>query len=377
MWIWKLFPRIRLWYWVYKVYPDGRKEHVRFERYNLSAFIDSNGIANPRRRTEKISERVTVISERTNWWRHRAGWDFMLRLVEPSWRAVLFVFLADFVLLMTLSISGQAERYAEIAEKSETIEDWHYLGDIANQWQAVFALVFGVVMAVFTYMLYRISVAQMAMLDRANKTSDDALEASREATKQTKRSVDAFIEAERGRLFLDRTGLGPDSSICHFAFKNIGNGPLVITAFEFTKSLFEKSQEPPYPMGPQRDRRLNRPLMKGEFFSSQDWGEGVTRTNMARFANGITPEETRKLNSGTHRLFIQFDFRYTTLGTQYQMRETLVFTRRGANIYTVVIGGSGAQYDRRRNDQSIPERLPDLLERFIESDKEHEQPDGH
>lgn len=213
---------------MYKVYPDGTHKHVGFERYNLSSFADSEGNnAKPRRRTEKVGERFTVVSKRTNWWRHRTGWDFMLRFIEPSWRAVLFVFLADFVLLMVLCISDQAERYAAIAEQSETIEDWHYLGDIANQWQAVFALVFGVVMAVFTYMLYRISVAQMAMLDRANKTADDALKASLEATKQTKRSVDLLFEIERGRIELDAMDLmrPPDHEVAAIVlrYRNAGN----------------------------------------------------------------------------------------------------------------------------------------------------------
>ena len=62
---------------------------------------------------------------------------------------------------------------------------------------------------VFTLVLVIVSLVQIILWQKANKTAEDALEASKSANlasiaanEQTKRSVDAFVEAERGRLIL-------------------------------------------------------------------------------------------------------------------------------------------------------------------------------
>lgn len=81
MWIWHLFPRVRLWFVMYRLYADGHRKHVGFERWNQSAFTDIDGNVDRRRRRVRQGERFDVVTERTNWWRHRAGFRFVLESI--------------------------------------------------------------------------------------------------------------------------------------------------------------------------------------------------------------------------------------------------------------------------------------------------------
>lgn len=89
---------------------------------------------------------------------------------------------------------------AEAYEQSHPGQGWQYWGDVSNRSQAWTTVVFGAITAAFTYMLYMVSASQRELLANANKTAIDALKASENALAETRRSVDAYIAAERGYL---------------------------------------------------------------------------------------------------------------------------------------------------------------------------------
>lgn len=82
-----------------------------------------------------------------------------------------------------------------------------------------------------------VSASQRELLANANKTAIDALKASENALAETRRSVDAYIAAERGYLRMRDVsspvehfdGLAiPKKVINHYAVQNVGRTPVVI-----------------------------------------------------------------------------------------------------------------------------------------------------
>lgn len=234
--------------------------------------------------------------------------------------------------------------------------DWEKYLDLAAQWT----------MAVGAFLLFWLT---RKTLTHAEKTAADALSASKNALDETKRSVDAFVEAERGRLFLVITEIEEDSTLCEYAFKNIGHGPLTVVRFGFTSLPFPVTGDVPYPQSVASELTFNHPLMKGEYLSSTVWEGEIPQSHMVNYGNVIPEVHRDLLNAKTRRLLVQFDIVYKTLGSLYKMRETQVFTRLDERMIRVVIGGDGAQHDRRRDNQSTPARIHGLRKGLFAADQ--------
>ena len=137
---------------------------------------------------------------------------------------------------------------------------WQYWGDISNRWQAVFALAFGIITAVFTYFLVQVSKSQRDLLKKANETAATAIDKATEANnaaleglEQTKRSVDAYIEAERGAIVMYDALLNSNGTI-EYGLENIGRSSVVILG------IWSQPQAGPYLKKPGRlDTAFIRP----------------------------------------------------------------------------------------------------------------------
>lgn len=92
-----------------------------------------------------------------------------------------------------------------------------------------------VAMAIFSILLWRVSVQQKKLLEKSTTVAEQALEEAREsvrltkaATEQTKRSVDAQIESARGSVILQEFQVRAFDGAYGFALRNIGGSPAII-----------------------------------------------------------------------------------------------------------------------------------------------------
>lgn len=155
-------------------------------------------------------------------------------------------------------------------------------------------------------------------INAANKTAADALKASTEATKQTKRSVDTYIDRERGQVRFHRGTfgtLGPHLVRLHYSFRNIGSGPATITYFDGHIDPFNFEGDPPAPWRPHHLAEHHIPLLSGEGFASYDV-DGMWKPPHLGDWPGAPSYDL--LNAGHKSFLIQFQMIYETQFGKYR-----------------------------------------------------------
>lgn len=103
---------------------------------------------------------------------------------------------------------------------------------------------------------------QMAQTDQAIKLASDANE-------HTKQSVDAYVGAERGMVYYDRSRIAVDLSTIETSFKNIGRGPLFVLRSASTYLSSPVGVVPMVDIGlkDDPDRRFNVPIPSGSVYN--------------------------------------------------------------------------------------------------------------
>ncbi|MBK8341628.1 MAG: hypothetical protein IPK99_17355 [Flavobacteriales bacterium] len=127
------------------------------------------------------------------------------------------------------------------------------MGDAAT-WAAVLVALGGVLVALI----------QFRALKAANATAAGALRAAKRSNKQTKRSVDAYIDATRGKVVHISTGEMKEDGRVNFAFKNVGSAPVHISEMVTHHQVILKGgafEEPNFP----DDFITNYPLERGYY----------------------------------------------------------------------------------------------------------------
>lgn len=104
--------------------------------------------------------------------------------------------------------------------------DWMRWLDLTAQWVMALGT-----LALLSWTVRSIRAARKAT-DDAMIVSKNALDATKEATRETARSVDAFIEAERGKVTLYAIHLDPNGPVINFSFLNTGRSPVKTTSPE-------------------------------------------------------------------------------------------------------------------------------------------------
>lgn len=92
-------------------------------------------------------------------------------------------------------------------------------------------------MAGGTFLLLIATVYAVIM---ANRTSAEALKANTEASKQTRRSVEAYIMREKGFISLEELSVSSDNSTVHVTIANRGPTAIYISTFDY---YFQESDE--------------------------------------------------------------------------------------------------------------------------------------
>lgn len=157
------------------------------------------------------------------------NWLYRILLVA----LILFCFAATFRLVsdpIRLEFpQGDAEEPTNEPAADDSPWPGFFRGDLPN-WLQFFA---AVPIALFSYWVFRLGLLQSALLKRANSTAVYALQEAKKANEvatraadETKRSVDAFIDTERGWLVYLTSELG--SVGASMVFKNVGRVPIVI-----------------------------------------------------------------------------------------------------------------------------------------------------
>lgn len=96
-----------------------------------------------------------------------------------------------------------------------------------NEWGSVS----DISVAAFSGLLLFATIIQIVLWRRANKTAEEALIEAKAANTETRRSVDAFVEAERGRMIFERFEWHPSGLLYHVAFRNVGRSVAVVRGF--------------------------------------------------------------------------------------------------------------------------------------------------
>lgn len=168
---------------------------------------------------------------------------------------------------------------------------------------------------ILTFGLLIVATAQFFSLKKANETAKRALEA-------TKRSVDAYIGREKGRLVIEECHRPePDASIIKFYYVNAGPSELTITGFGAISVIYVingKFEIPEIPV-----TAATQVVKSGERFAGDVWN--------GQFMFGIPgsiripPEMTKRLADDSNtRLLVAFRFIYNTAFGHYIKQQVFV-----------------------------------------------------
>lgn len=189
-------------------------------------------------------------------------------------------------------------------------------GISTNGWTAIGTIVIGA----FTIALFITSLLQWRAIKKANEVARDAADA-------TKRSVDAYIGRERGRLVLEYCHKPePNTLKMEFAFRNSGPTEMLVTGFgaipvvHDTKGPF---QIPEIPVAV-----ASQVVKPNELFA------GDIRSNQLVFgipgSIRIAPEMSARLSEESNtRLLAAFRVNYRTAMGPYVMQSVYVLERFG------------------------------------------------
>lgn len=220
-----------------------------------------------------------------------------------------------------------------------------------------------VVVALFTYLLWRVTKQQAKLLGKANTTADGALAISKEAYQvavdgleesrkanatadrsakaaegaliQTRRSVDVSIEAARGKLVLSDVLVDEGDFLLHYVLKNIGSGPLnAIQMIAEIRLIFPGSNPPRASFAQPTGMNTVFPIEAGGSITTHPT-KGIGRRTVDA-AIKIDPVMMPLLNAGALIAAVQVYLRYTTIFNQsFQARIT--FTKNfAANSFSIV-----------------------------------------
>lgn len=146
------------------------------------------------------------------------------------------------------------------------------------------------------------------------------------ATEQTKRSVDAYISSERGRIYFAREAFSSsnDGMLHCFAFVNGGRTTAVITEFERTFDIIPLEATVPR-WDPRPLKYYHIPIAPGGRIGTGDGPEGVDGNEFYKISRCVTTGiRPSAMMQSTHCFLTQFHIVfYTTLDTAYRVRVTV------------------------------------------------------
>lgn len=117
---------------------------------------------------------------------------------------------------------------------SQALRESTFLWLTASGWTAIGTIIIGL----FTIALFYTSWKQNKAIEEANKVAEKAANAA-------ERSSIAMVESERGRLMLAWAHYNAKTNEIHIGFRNIGKGPVIVTADEHTPSTPETNAHTP------------------------------------------------------------------------------------------------------------------------------------
>lgn len=176
------------------------------------------------------------------------------------------------------------------------------------------------IMAVFTLALWvvtsrqkQISKEQQVLLEKANDTAARALDAATESNKQTKRSVDTYVEAERGSLVMRDARLNVDGQT-DFALENYGRtGVIILAVWSQTQCVPPQDKPSPWNTGMQFVGNAQYlPLGMGERAATEKM-PGPRTCTIPRSISGLVPKEVQAVALGKQRIALLGTVRYVTL----------------------------------------------------------------
>lgn len=160
----------------------------------------------------------------------------------------------------------------------------------------------------------------------SNKVALRAAEAAERANKQTTRSIDLTINAERGRLEYLEGFRSPKGRQIHYRFKNVGRSPLTILQFNASFKIIAASAQYPDPIHQYpKIGVLNHTLDSNAVLST--WTDSkFAATPIAGLWTEIEDIDNLHLVGMSHVVFAQFRFRYRTMvGIDYIFRTAIVY----------------------------------------------------
>jgi hypothetical protein len=172
----------------------------------------------------------------------------------------------------------------------------------------------------FTGILTIVAVIQIVQLGAANEVAKGALSISKEShtlsingLSETKRSVDAYIDAERGRLYIVDILKYEGNGRIDWVAQNIGAGTAILTGI---KIYFRVSG---IPQNHSIIGQSSKPILSGNYIITHPDAPDVSQ--MTGIGIVVPPIILEALNLG-NELKIVFHFRYSTMGRIYQTRIT-------------------------------------------------------
>lgn len=182
----------------------------------------------------------------------------------------------------------------------------------------------------FALVLTAATVLQIVLWVNANNTAVLALKesekaniAASKAANEASRSVDAFIEAERGRMVYIDGLVTPNRQQVLFTFRNIGRSSVALRAISTHFEAVKYGEERPKVDRIERIGQIYIPIEAGGIYSTGGYN-GIPLSILKQPIN--IPDAIHTKMDDEHYLLAVFEIAYaTSFGTKYVHRHTVVF----------------------------------------------------